>query len=65
MLSLIIVENTYGGKLDCRNGVFYSTSHEGKGTGLVSVETVVKKYNGELKIETENGVFKVNVLMNV
>lgn len=61
----IIVENTYGGKLDCRNGVFYSTSHEGKGTGLVSVETVVKKYNGELKIETENGVFKVNVLMNV
>lgn len=61
----IVIENTYDGKLDCRNGVFYSTSHEGRGTGLLSVETIAKKYNGDFKVETENGVFRANVLLNV
>lgn len=61
----IVIENTYDGKLDCRNGVFYSTSHEGRGTGLLSVETIAKKYNGDFKVETEDGVFRANVLLNV
>ena len=61
----IVIENTYDGKLDCRNGVFYSTSHDGRGTGLLSVETIAKKYNGDFKVETENGVFRANVLLNV
>ena len=42
-----------------------STSHPGFGTGLLSVETVAKKYHGQMTVETENGVFRVNVLLNL
>ena len=37
----------------------------GFGTGLLSVETVAKKYHGQMTVETENGVFRVNVLLNL
>ena len=35
------------------------------GIGLVSIETAVHKYNGNLTVETENGVFRVNILLNL
>ena len=38
---------------------------EGTGIGLVSAETVVHKYNGSLHLETEEHLFRVNVLLNL
>lgn len=61
----LIVENRYDGQLSRREGKLLSNSHPGFGTGLLSVETVAKKYHGQMTVETENGVFRVNVLLNL
>ena len=37
----VIVENSYNGKVLCKDGRFLSTKHEGRGHGLASVEAVV------------------------
>lgn len=61
----LIVENRYDGQISQREGRLLSTSHPGYGTGLLSVETVAKKYHGQMTVETENGIFRVSVLMNL
>ena len=61
----IVVENNYDGVLKKQSGILHSTKHEGVGVGLVSIETAVHKYSGILNIETQNHVFRVNVLLNL
>ena len=60
----LVVENRYDGMLKKQQGILHSTKHEGTGIGLVSAETVVHKYNGNLHLETEEQIFRVNVLLN-
>ena len=43
----------------------HSTKHDGQGIGLVSVETAVHRYNGNLTVETGGNVFRANVLLNL
>lgn len=61
----LVVENQYDGKLHYEGKQLQSTSHEGEGLGLRSVEMVAKKYQGQMTVETENHLFRVNVLLNV
>lgn len=61
----LVVENRYDGMLKKQQGILHSTKHEGTGIGLVSAETVVHKYNGNLHLETEEHLFRVNVLLNL
>ena len=61
----LAVENHYDGALKKQQGILHSTKHEGTGIGLVSAETVAHKYNGSLHLETENHIFRVNVLLNL
>lgn len=61
----LVVENRYDGVLKKQQGSLRSTRHEGPGIGLVSIETVVHKYNGSLHLETEDHIFRVNVLLNL
>ena len=61
----LVVENRYDGVLKKQQGILHSTKHEGTGIGLVSAETVVHKYNGNLHLETEEQIFRVNVLLNL
>lgn len=61
----LVVENRYDGMLKKQQGILRSTKHEGTGIGLVSAETVVHKYNGSLHLETEEQIFRVNVLLNL
>ena len=61
----LVVENHYDGVLKKQQGILHSTKHEGTGIGLVSAETVVHKYNGSLHLETEEHLFRVNVLLNL
>ena len=61
----LVVENRYDGMLKKQQGILRSTKHEGTGIGLVSAETVVHKYNGSLHLETEEHLFRVNVLLNL
>lgn len=61
----LIVENRYTGTLKRDREAFISTRHESSGTGLLSVQTIVRRYGGQLTIETENQIFSVNILLNL
>ena len=61
----LIVENAYDGDLKKDGNTFRSTRPGGTGTGLKSVENIVRRYHGKLTIETEHQVFSVNVLLNL
>lgn len=61
----LMVENRYDGVLKKQGGVLHSTKHDGQGIGLVSVETAVHRYHGNLTVETGGNVFRANVLLNL
>lgn len=61
----LIVENRYDGVLRRRGGKLLSTAHPGSGVGLLSVQTAAGRYHGEVTIETENHLFRVNILLNI
>ena len=61
----LMVENRYDGVLKKQGGVLHSTKHDGQGIGLVSVETAVHRYHGNLTVETGGSVFRANVLLNL
>lgn len=61
----LIVENRYDGTLKRHGDTLYSTRHAGCGTGLISVKSAVRKYNGQLTMDTENRFFRVHILLNL
>ena len=61
----LIVENRYDGVLKRHGDTLYSTRHSGCGTGLISVKSAVRKYNGQLTLDTENQTFRVHILLNL
>lgn len=62
----ILVQNPYEGKLR-KNASGQILTNKGDssnhGIGLLSVRRSVEKYDGELSIDDENGLFKVSVLL--
>ncbi len=61
----LVVENRFDGVLRRRGEKLLSTAHPGRGVGLISVQAAVDRYHGQLSIETEDRIFRVNVLLNV
>lgn len=61
----LLVENRYDGVLKRQQGTLHSTKHDGMGIGLVSIQTAVPRYGGSMTVETENGLFRVNILLNL
>ena len=61
----IHIENSYNGTLIQKGTRLLTTKKEKElhGLGLGSVENVVQKYHGEMKIEKENNMFSVRVLL--
>lgn len=44
-------------------GHYVSHNHEGSGLGLPSVQSIVDRYAGTLKIQHENGIFRVSIIL--
>ncbi|MDR2492903.1 MAG: GHKL domain-containing protein [Coriobacteriales bacterium] len=61
----LIMDNSYDGRLDVRNGEFYSRKRTGKGIGMASVKAEVRKYEGAMKYETADGVFKTSLYIKI
>lgn len=64
----IEVKNTYEGeRKKNRKGEYLTTKkiEEMHGLGIKSVNSVVKKYDGYMKIEEKNNIFSVNVLLQI
>lgn len=45
------------------NGRFRSTKGKGHGLGLISIDTIVERYNGYLKRNSEDGAFTTEILL--
>lgn len=59
----ISMKNSFSGPVRCKDGVFYSSKHEGRGLGISSVKGVVQKYNGVSNFRYDGGVFQVSILL--
>lgn len=59
----IVIDNTYDGTIQTKNGIFLSTKHKGCGLGLQSVLTIVERHNGLADFSTENGIFHTSLLI--
>lgn len=62
---VLMIKNTYNKKIKFKNGVYYSTKHEGVGIGLTSVKKIVEKNNGFMQIELSEKYFTIRILLNV
>lgn len=60
----ITIDNSTGGGVRKEGGLFLSSKRKGAGIGIVSVRAVAKKYNGDARFETKDGVFQVSVVMS-
>lgn len=62
----IYLENTYDGRINCKNGEILTTkSGSGHGYGLKNVRKALEKYNGCMDIEYNGELFSVDILMYV
>lgn len=60
------LDNTFGGHSIQKNkGQFLSSKHEGYGIGIDSAANIVERYNGVLKIDTEEEMFCISVVLNL
>lgn len=60
-----VVENAFDGVINTKNGQYLSHKRDNRtaGIGLQSVHEIVKKYNGELVITTDNKIFKCSAML--
>ena len=58
--------NGYDGNIVTENGIIKSTKNDKTwhGYGLKSIQYIVEKYHGELKIETKNQTFNLNIIFS-
>lgn len=62
-LLLIQVENTFGGEIKEKDGVFQSSKRKGNGVGIQSVRRIAEKNGGGSTFTYENGTFTAKVML--
>lgn len=62
---IVIVRNTYSNPVIKQEEGYLSTKHEGPGIGLASVQQVVKKHRGLIKIEHDGTYFTVSLMLSL
>ncbi|MCL2632402.1 MAG: GHKL domain-containing protein [Coriobacteriia bacterium] len=61
----ITVDNVFDGAYEASGGVFYSRKRTGKGIGISSVQTIVDRYDGTMKIDIANNQFMVSLMIKL
>jgi signal transduction histidine kinase len=61
----ILIENSFDGELNKKDGILISRKSEEHGFGLENVKRIVKKYNGDIVISADNILFSVGIVMYV
>ena len=57
----LTIDNSFDGSYKEEDGNFISRKRDGWGVGISSVQTIVNRYRGTMKIEAMNGVFMVSL----
>ena len=63
----ISCENAFNGELKRKGEKILSTKKDGSshGFGLIRIKDTAKHYGGDVNITTTNGVFRIEILMNL
>lgn len=61
---VIHITNSMNNKLTWQNGKPLSQKGRNHGIGLINVENIVKKYNGDMILKEEEGEFICNIILN-
>ncbi|RGY95597.1 GHKL domain-containing protein [Clostridium sp. AM58-1XD] len=65
----VMIKNSYNGQLEKDNeGRYYSVKESNRkqiGTGIISVQSIIKKYNGIYEFSAKDRVFKSCILLNL
>jgi signal transduction histidine kinase len=61
----LTIDNAFDGNYEARDGVFYSRKRTGRGLGLSSVQSIVERYDGSMKIEIANNQFMVSLMVKL
>ncbi len=61
----LVIDNSFDGELNVTGTDFYSRKRKGFGVGIASVRSVIKKYDGSMKYETESGIFKTSLYVKI
>ncbi|MDO4623453.1 MAG: GHKL domain-containing protein [Eubacteriales bacterium] len=64
-LTLIIKNTSLMAPKQDKNGRYISTSHSGYGVGVESVQAIVKKYNGVMKMDFDGEIVSVSIMLMV
>lgn len=62
---ILQIKNPFTGAVVKNQDTFISTKHNGSGQGLKSVQMIAEKYNGEMRIHSQDQQFTVQVLLNI
>lgn len=63
-----IVENSYSGNIQVDkdgNPITSKEDSDNHGIGIFSIKEIIKRYSGEYIVNTENGVFMTEVILNI
>ncbi|WP_243009026.1 GHKL domain-containing protein [Clostridium sp. AM58-1XD] len=60
---LLTVKNSWNGEFSISGDQIYSTKHEGKGTGLSSVRSLVEKTGGQFYLNPDKEEFEVSIVL--
>ncbi|NCC42343.1 MAG: GHKL domain-containing protein [Clostridia bacterium] len=62
----IVIKNTYDGfikKDTCGNFMTRKSNSDIHGLGMANIQRTVMKYNGDMKVNTDNNIFSVSIVM--
>lgn len=62
---IILLKNSFNGKLNVKNNVLYTTKSDKQlhGIGLRSIESTIQKYNGEMLVEHNDKEFCTKIIL--
>lgn len=61
---ILVIENSFSGEIRKKAERFISSKRNEPGIGLESVRNMIERAGGILKVEHENGVFRVNIFLS-
>ncbi len=61
---VLVIENTFDGRVRKKDGSLMSTKHDRNGIGLESARATAEKYGGQMRIDYTGKTFCVNILLN-
>ena len=59
----LVIDNSFTGTVNTENGRFLSSKHKGFGTGILSVQSMVRKFGGLVSFDTSENIFRVSIII--